>query len=139
QALPRFLEQHPDAYAVFVGRDMETELGSSMAAFARTHCSRFADRLILLENLRHTQLYPVIDGAHLVALPSLMDNLPNSCLEAMALGKVVVGTNGTSFDELITDGVNGFLVDPNRPDALADKLIAAWVDPKLNEMSAAAK
>jgi glycosyltransferase involved in cell wall biosynthesis len=57
----------------------------------------------------------------------------------MALGKVVIGTNGTSFDELITDGMNGFLVDPNRPDALADKLIAAWVDPKLNEMSAAAK
>jgi glycosyltransferase involved in cell wall biosynthesis len=35
--------------------------------------------------------------------------------------------------------VNGFLVDPNIPGALADKLIAAWVDPKLDEMSAAAK
>jgi len=139
QALPRFFEQYPDAYAVLVGRDMETQFGSSMAAFARTHCSRFADRLILLENLRHTQLYPVIDGAHLVALPSSIDNLPNSCLEAMGLGKVVIGTNGASFDELITDGVNGFLVDRNRPDALADKLIDAWVDPKLNEVSAAAK
>jgi glycosyltransferase involved in cell wall biosynthesis len=118
---------------------METQLGSSMAAFARSHCRRFADRLILLENLRHAQLYPIIDRSHLVVLPSLIDNLPNSCLEAMGLGKVVIGTKGTSFDELITDGVNGFLVDPNSPDALADKLIAAWVDPKLNQMSAAAK
>ena len=57
----------------------------------------------------------------------------------MGLGKVVIGTNGASFEELITDGVNGFLVEPNNPDALADKLISAWVDPKLNEMSAAAK
>ena len=139
QALPRFLERYEDAYAVLVGRDMETQLASSMAAFARSHCRRFADRLILLENLPHAQLYPVIDRSHLVVLPSLIDNLPNSCLEAMGIGKVVIGTSGASFDELITDGVNGFLVDPNNPEALSDKLIAAWVDPKLNEMSRAAK
>ena len=110
-----------------------------MAAFARAECRQFADRLILLENLPHSQLYPVIDGAHLVALPSLIDNLPNSCLEAMGLGKVVIGTDGASLDELITDGVNGFLVRPNDPVALADKLIAAWEDPRLAEISAAAK
>ena len=139
RALPHFLEQYDDAYAVLVGRDMETQLASSMAAFARSQCRRFAERLILLDNLPHAQLYPVIDRSHLVVLPSLIDNLPNSCLEAMGIGKVVIGTNGASFDELITDGVNGFLVDPNDAEALADKLIAAWVDPKLNEMSTAAK
>ena len=139
QALPRFFDRYVDAYAVLVGRDMETRLGSSMAAYARAQCRQFADRLIVLENLPHAQLYPVIDRSRLVVLPSLIDNLPNSCLEAMGIGKVVIGTNGASFDELITNGVNGFLVDPNSPDALADKLVAAWVDPKLNEMSAAAK
>lgn len=139
KALPRFFDRHRDAYAVLVGRDMETQLGSSMAAFARAHCRQFADRLILLENLRHAQLYPVIERSHLVVLPSLIDNMPNSCLEAMGLGKVVIGTKGTSFEELITDGVNGFLVDPNSPAALADKLVSAWLDPKLDQMSAAAK
>jgi glycosyltransferase involved in cell wall biosynthesis len=139
QALPRFLERYEHAYAVCVGRDMETQLGPSMAAFARSHCGPFADRLILLDNLPHAQLYPVIERAHLVALPSLIDNLPNSCLEAMGLGKVVIGTKGTSFEELIVDGVNGFLVEPNDPEALSEKLIAAWGDPGLAVMSAAAK
>ena len=139
QALPRFLDRYRDAYAVLVGRDMDTQLGSSMAAFARAECRQFADRLILLENLPHPQLYPVIEGARLVALPSLIDNSPNSCLEAMGLGKVVIATDGASFEELITDGVNGFLVRANDPVALADKLIAAWEDPRLDEMSAAAK
>jgi glycosyltransferase involved in cell wall biosynthesis len=139
QALPRFLNQYPDAYAVLVGRDMETRLASSMAAFARFECRLFADRLILLESLPHSQLYPVIDRAHLIALPSLVDNSPNSCLEAMGMGKVVIGTNGASFEELIVDGVNGFLVSPNDPKALADKMISGWVDPRLSEISAAAK
>ena len=139
QALPRVLEQYPDAFAVLVGRDMESSLASSMADYARAQCGSSADRLVLLEKLQHRQLYPVIAGAHLVVLPSLIENLPNACLEAMGLGKVVIGTKGTSFDELISEGATGFLVSPNNPEALADKIISAWIHPKLGEMGAAAR
>jgi glycosyltransferase involved in cell wall biosynthesis len=95
--------------------------------------------LIILDNLPHSQLYPVIEGAQLVVLPSLVDNLPNACLEAMGLGKAVIGTKGATFDELITDGVNGFLVPPNNPAALAEKLTSVWTAPHLADLSAAAK
>lgn len=139
RALPRFLKQYPDAYIALVGRDMETILASSMAAFARAQCNGVAERLVIVENLRHSSLYPIINEARFVVLPSLMDNFPNACLEAMGLGKVVIGTIGTTHDELISDGVNGFLVPPDNPDALADKMIAAWTDRHLAEMSAAAK
>jgi glycosyltransferase involved in cell wall biosynthesis len=139
EALPRFLNRYPNACAVLIGRDMETSSGSSMAAWARAQCGSSAERLIILENLPHRQLYPVIAGARLVVLPSLIENLPNAGLEAMALGKVVIGTTGTGFDELITDGVDGFLVTPNRSDALAEKVISAWMDPRLEQMSLAAK
>jgi glycosyltransferase involved in cell wall biosynthesis len=139
RALPRFLERHPDAHAVFVGRDMETPLSSSMAAFARTECGTSASRLVMIENLPHRQLYPIVAAARLVVLPSLVDNMPNACLEAMGLGTAVIGTTGTTFDELITDGVNGFLVPPNDPDALSEKMISAWIDPRLEEIGTAAK
>ena len=139
QALPHFLNQCPDAYVALVGRDMETSLGPSMASFARAQCNGDAERLLIVENLPHNRLYPIIAGAHLIVLPSLIDNLPNACLEAMGLGKVVIGTTGTSFEELITDGVNGFLVPPDNPRALAEKMIAAWTDDRLPSMSAAAK
>jgi glycosyltransferase involved in cell wall biosynthesis len=139
QALPRFLEQCPDAYVALVGRDTETEVASSMAGYARAQCGSFAERLIVIENLPHSQLYPVIEGAHFVVLPSLIENLPNACLEAMGLGKVVIGTEGTTFEELITDGVNGVLVPPNNPAALADRMISAWTNPDLPTIAAAAK
>lgn len=139
QALPRVLEQYPDAYAALVGRDMESSLAPSMADYARAQCGSSAERLVLLEKLPHRQLYPVIAGAHLVVLPSLIDNFPNACLEAMGLGKVVIGTAGTSFDELISEGATGFLVSPNNPEALAEKIISAWIHPKLEEIGAAAR
>jgi len=139
QALPRVLEQCPDAFAAVVGRDMESTLAPSMAAYARTECGSFSTRLIVLERLPHAQLYPVIAGAHLVVLPSLIENFPNVCLEAMGLGKVVIGTVGTSFDELISDETTGFLVTPNEPAALAEKIISAWVHPRLEEIGTSAR
>lgn len=139
RALPHFLNHSHDAHVALVGRDMETSLAPSMASFVRAQCNGEAERLLIVENLPHSQLYPIIAGAHLIVLPSLIDNLPNACLEAMGLGKVVIGTVGTSFEEMITDGVNGFLVPPDDPKALAETMIAAWSNHRLTTMSAAAK
>jgi glycosyltransferase involved in cell wall biosynthesis len=139
EALPRFLTRYPTACVALVGRDIETSTGHSMAAWARAQCDGSASRLIILDNLAHSQLYPVIAGARLVVLPSLIDNLPNTGLEAMGLGKVVIGTQGTSFEELITDGHDGFLVPPNDSGALAEKMISAWIDPRITAMSLAAQ
>ena len=139
RALPKFLSECPDAHVALVGRDMETSLASSMAGFARSQCTAFTDRLILIGNLPHTHLYPIIAGAHVITLPSLIDNLPNAGLEAMGLGKVVIGTTGSSFEELITDGLNGFLAPRDNPEALADKMISAWNNPDLETIGAAAR
>ena len=59
--------------------------------------------------------------------------------DADRMGKVVIGTYGASFDELIVDGVNGFLVSPDSPDALAEKMISAWTNPNLSKIAEAAK
>lgn len=139
QALPGLLEQHADARIVLVGRDMKTVLAPSMAEYARKLSRSFAARLLFLDRLPHRQLYPIIAGAHLVALPSLIDNSPNACLEAMALGKAVIGTVGASFEEIIRDEETGFLVARNRADELAEKLVHAWTHPRLQEIGEAAR
>jgi glycosyltransferase involved in cell wall biosynthesis len=139
QALPDFLRRHPEASVVFVGRDKESVIAPSMAEYARTLCGSLAPRLIILDQIPHRQLYPIIAGAHLVVLPSLIDNMPNACLEAMALGKVVVGTFEGSFDELIDDGQNGFLVAADDVAALTAKLSEAWTNPNLPAIGKAAR
>jgi glycosyltransferase involved in cell wall biosynthesis len=138
QALPRFFKNNDGCSAVCVGLDLATPLAPSMRDYVSAICGEYADRLIFLGQIPHEQLYPVISGARLVVLPSLIDNLPNACLEAMALGKPVVGTRGASFEEMIRDGETGFLVSAGNADALADTLCAAWREPRLDEIGRAA-
>jgi glycosyltransferase involved in cell wall biosynthesis len=139
QALPLALLDCPDMHVVIVGEDMPTPEHGSMRAYARKLAGSHADRLLFIDSLGHEQLYPIIARARLVVLPSLLDNLPNACLEAMGLGRPVVGTLGTSFEELIDDQVTGFLVDPGDVAALASSLIAAWQRDDLDEIGARAK
>jgi len=50
------------------------------------------------------------------------DGLPNVIVEACSQGLVCVSTTISGVPELLTDGVNGRLVPPEDPDALADVL-----------------
>jgi glycosyltransferase involved in cell wall biosynthesis len=139
QAVKGFLAQNREAHVVLIGRDMKSAIAPSMAGYARLLLADYSDRVVIVDQLPHAQLYPIIEGAHLVVLPSLKDNLPNACLEAMALRKPVIGTVGASFEEMITDGETGFLVPLNDPEALGQKMIDAWSHPKLSDIGDAAR
>jgi glycosyltransferase involved in cell wall biosynthesis len=115
--LERLLAAHPDLHFVFVGKQTEYR-GRPMMEHVLERAGPHRDRILHLDRMRHESLYPVIQGAEVVVLPSRVDNLPNACLEAMALGKVVVGTRGASFDELIDDGETGYLCEIDDPESL---------------------
>lgn len=64
----------------------------------------------------------VISGSHVVCLPSYREGLPKILLEAAACGRPIVATDVPGCREIVSHGVNGFLVPPRNVDALADAL-----------------
>jgi glycosyltransferase involved in cell wall biosynthesis len=139
QSLAHVLDAQRDVCAVLIGRDVTTSATPSMAEYAHEVCGKFGSRFFVLEQLPHHQLYPIIANAKFVVLPSTADNLPNTCLEAMALARPVIGTYETSLSELITDEETGFLVAANDVEALTEKILYAWDHPRLEEIGAAAQ
>ncbi len=61
-------------------------------------------------------------ASHVVVLPSYREGLPKALAEAAATGRPLVATDVPGCREVVRDGVNGFLVPPRDPVALASAL-----------------
>jgi glycosyltransferase involved in cell wall biosynthesis len=73
----------------------------------------------------------------IVVSPSTHDGTPNTLLEALACGCFPVVGELESLREWITPGVNGLLVDPGDPQALAGAIVQALAQPDLRRSAAA--
>jgi len=114
------LEKHSDLHIVVAGESVK---GNSSFKNEMVHkAGKYAGRVHFLGMLSHARLYPIIKNSEAVVLPSMVDNLPNSCMEAMSLGAIVIGTNGASFEQLIIDGENGFLSEIGDAESLKLKI-----------------
>lgn len=109
--MPCFLRKHPEAYFVVAGWDVETKKGSAIQVL-KNKLGEEKNRFIFLGPQLHETLYPIIRNAQVVLIPSLADNLPNTCLEALSLDQIVIGTYDTSLEQLIKNEINGFLSIP---------------------------
>jgi glycosyltransferase involved in cell wall biosynthesis len=72
-------------------------------------------------------------SSDIVVLPSLSEGLPVTLLEALAHGRAVVATRVGGIPEVVTDDVDGVLVPPGDPEALAGAIAALAADPARRE------
>ena len=66
-----------------------------------------------------------------VALPSKKEVMPISLMESMAVGLPVLATSVGGIPEFVRDGVDGFVVSPRNPKALADAIAQWMANPQL--------
>jgi alpha-1,3-rhamnosyl/mannosyltransferase len=83
--------------------------------------TKLGDRVRLLGYVEPTDLAPLNRGAAAVCYPSLWEGYGLPVAEAMAQGRPVVTSKGTSTEELVAGGV-GLAVDPYDVDAIAEGL-----------------
>lgn len=109
---------HPDFVATV--QEMGTSLG----------------RLLLLRGeLSHDDAIAAIERADLLVLPSHTEGFPYVVLEAMSLGKPVIGTDVGAIREMLSgkNGDCGIVVPPKNVTALADALRRLIDDPELRQ------
>jgi glycosyltransferase involved in cell wall biosynthesis len=74
----------------------------------------------------------LLAGSSILVLPSLTEGISRAAMEAMAMRKVVIGTDIPGIRELITDGESGRLVPTKSP-----REIAAAIDYVIDNPAAA--
>jgi glycosyltransferase involved in cell wall biosynthesis len=138
------LDTFVDACAVLRDRGVDFEaviVGGSgdheQQVRSRVGATGLQDRVTLTGPLTQDELFAQYQRASVFALPCRVledgdrDGIPNVLVEAMACGVPVVTTSVSGITELVRDGVNGLIVDPDRPTDLADSLHRLIKDPAL--------
>ena len=84
---------------------------------------------------------PALLAADVLVLPSYREGFPNVVLQAGAMGLPVIATNISGCNEVITPGLNGWLVPAKDSGALAQSMRLAMLSPPsvLKDMGCAAR
>jgi glycogen synthase len=113
--------------------------GPDRAALQR-RAQRFGGRVRFTGFVPHLQVPAVLQHVDLLVLPSLYEDLSSALIEAMAAGLPVVATGVGGTADLVRHGVNGLLVAPRDPAALAAAISQVLADPAAAaRLSAAAR
>lgn len=132
QLAPRF----PDAGLVFVGDgSLRQELLARRADYG------LEERVVVGEFSPQSELPRFYALADIFALPSLYDTFGVVVNEALASSLPVVTTRSVgAVANIVRDGVNGLVVEPNAPDALAGALACLLADePRRAQMGLASR
>lgn len=134
-AAQQLMDEGLDFDVRFIGGDTMTgpACGSMRRHLEKLASRAHADHFRFDAPRPRVELGPAIRGAAVCCFPSLWENYPNVCLEALALGKLVVGSNAGGMSEQIEDGVSGLLFESGDIESLKDALRRALTDDALRE------
>lgn len=96
-------------------RDEQSDLAALFDAWA------LGESVVWEGRLRSEQIPAYYRAARVLVVPSAYEGLPTVILEALRSGLPCVATRVSGNPEVIADGINGFLVDVDRPESLAEK------------------
>ena len=123
-------DRHPGLTAVIAGEDM---FGEHADYEASLHA--LVGELGLLDTLyflgHRDDMATLMSDCDVLAVPSQGEPFGRVALEAMAVGRPVVGTTGGGLSEVIADGCTGCLVPQRDAQAMARAIASVLADPAL--------
>lgn len=132
QAISIIKEQHPKLAEQLCVVPVGHEAESLRHAFACEVCPHD----YVTEQQTMLDLY---NAADLLMMPTLMDNLPNTIVEAMACGVPCVGSNVGGLPQMITHGIDGYLAHLRDAEDFAQGIEQLLLSSDYAQMSAAAR
>lgn len=90
-----------------------------------------SDCVELLGAVSEERVRKGLEQAHVFALASLNEGIPVAVMEAMAMEMPVIVTDVGGNSELVDNGVDAILVQPEKPEEMADAIVRVLKDKEL--------
>ena len=135
KAIPKILERFPETCFVFVGADASNPKGggSTIEALKASLPESAKAKVSFTGHVKLEEVNHYYQRAAVCVFPSLFENFPYTCLEAMSYGKAIVGSKNGGMSDLLDDGTCGLLYTPPDEHELAQKITQLLEDKILRE------
>lgn len=116
----------PEVTLLLIGKDVPDIISGNPSTWQMMQdlfTTEAKSRVRYLGSVPYVDIKRHINEATVCLFPTFAEALPVSWIEAMAMQKPIVASTIGWAKEIISDGVNGFLVHPTDHDTYADKII----------------
>ena len=121
-AMPAVLQRHPQALLILTGGETPELAGQVKPALEdKVKQLGLSDSVIFTGETNDTST--ILADLDVYVLPSHSETFSLGCLEAMAMGKAVIGTDAGGTPEMLDYGRLGMLAAPKSPEALSENVI----------------
>jgi len=131
EAIPQILEADPEVRVRIVGKPLwHPGTVEPFDTYIRRRLRRYMDRVELVGGRPLAAMPEEYAQIDICIFPSIWENFPNVCLEAMAAGRAVVGSTAGGMAEMLRDGA-GILIPPHSPQRIAEAALQFLKSPEL--------
>ena len=129
-------EKNSDAQLVLVGKDASDIISGNSSTWQMMQelfTPSALEKVTYFGPVAYSEVRKQIEKATVCVFPTYAEALPVSWLEAMAMEKAIVASNIGWGNEIVEDGVSGFLAHPSNHQEYANKILQLLADTSLRK------
>lgn len=123
----------PDIKLVIAGSRNSASDAYAQSLYNKIQHLELNDNVTIMENLSFKDMPNLFSAADVVVQPSHAEGLGLSLLEAMCIGKPVIGTDIVGFREILVHESNGIMIPPKNVSAISNEIIRLLTDQHLKD------
>lgn len=123
-AIPIILKKLPQAECWFIGADSAGPHGEkSMKAFMKNEFKEVISRVKFIDQVSLSEIPKIMRELDVCVYPSIWENFPNVCLEAMTAARGIVASNCGGMVDMLQDIEGGVLINPDKTEEIVSSII----------------
>lgn len=129
-------EKNPNAQLVLVGKDASDIISGNPSTWQMMQdlfTPNALEKVTYFGPVAYSEVKKQIEKATVCVFPTYAEALPVSWLEAMAMEKAIVASNIGWGNEIVENGISGFLAHPSHHQEYADRILQLLADSSLRE------
>jgi glycosyltransferase involved in cell wall biosynthesis len=124
KVIPLISNEFPNLKFRFIGKDLPSPVpGKSMQEFLSHELKNYIDKIEFVNHVPGNKIPMLLAQTDICIFPSLWENFPNVCLEAMSAGRGIVASREGGMQDMLEDTEAGVLVDPYSEKEIAEAIL----------------